>query len=106
MTGLIDRALFEELAQTGALQMTADESESLRAELNRQLSVIRQLEAVPLSELHHPVIHGNPYPPDIRCELREDIPHPFEVPEEILAQAPVSKDGYFISPDVPHIKLA
>ena len=106
MPEMIDRALFEELTQTGALKISPEEGELLRAELNEQLSVIRQLESIPLSDVHHPVVHGNPYPPEIRCGLREDVRHPFAAPEEILLQAPVSKDGYFVSPDVPHIKLA
>ena len=106
MAEAVSRTLFQELAKTGALDLPPEEGEMLRAELNEQLEVVRQLESIPLDETLPPVIHGNPYPPEIRCGLREDVRHPFAAPEEILLQAPVSKDGYFVSPDVPHIKLA
>ncbi len=105
MTERVSRTLFQELAKTGALNISPEESETLRAELNEQLEVIRQLESIPLDETLPPVIHGNPYPPEIRCELREDEWEPFAYPSEIIAQAPLSREGFIVSPDVAHIKL-
>ena len=105
MAEAVSRNLFQELAKTGALDLTPGEAELLRAELNEQLEVVRQLESIPLDETLPPVIHGNPYPPEIRCELREDEWKPFARPAEITAQAPLSREGYIVSPDVVHIKL-
>ena len=105
MAEAVSRTLFQELAKTGALDLPPEESELLRAGLNEQLEVVRQLESIPLDETLPPVVHGNPYPPEIRCELREDEWRPFADPAEIIAQAPLSREGYIVSPDVVHIKL-
>ena len=105
MAEAVSRTLFQELAKTGALNISPEEGEMLRTELNEQLEVIRQLESIPLEETLPPVVHGNPYPSEIRCELREDEWKPFADPAEIIAQAPLSREGYIVSPDVVHIKL-
>ena len=102
---MIDIALFDELAKTGELKLTPEERSSLRMELNEVFSVIRQLEAIPLDETIRPVIHGNPYPAEIRCPLREDERMPFENFPEIIMQAPLTRDGCIISPDIVHEKL-
>ena len=85
--------------------MDPEEAESLRFEMNRQMDVIRQLEAIPLEEKVRPVIHGNPYPQEIRCELRDDIMKPFANSDAIIGEAPLSRDGYIVSPDVAHQKI-
>ena len=105
MTERVSRTLFQELAKWGALNIPPEEGETLRAELNEQLKMIEQLDAIPLDGELPPVVHGNPYPPEVRCELREDEWIPFSASGEILAQAPLSRDRYIVSPDVVHIKL-
>lgn len=105
MDEVISREIFDELVLTGRIWLNTEEAETIRAEMNRQMKVIRQLEAIPLDESLAPVIHGNPYPASVRCGLREDEPHPFENAAAIIAQAPRSKDGYIISPDVQHQKI-
>ena len=105
MKEMIDQELFDELAQTGEIGMTPGEAEEIRRKLNRQMDVIRQLESIPLDEMLSPVIHGNPYPPDVRCGLRADVPAPFENAAEIIAQAPRRQDGYIVSPDVEHQRI-
>ena len=105
MAEAVSRTLFQELAKTGALDLPPEEAELLRAGLNEQLEVVRQLESIPLDEMLLPVIHGNPYPPEVRCELREDEWRPFEHPSEIIAQVPLSRDGYIVSPDTVSEKL-
>lgn len=101
----VSRTLFHELAKIGALNLTPEESEMLRSELNEQLEVIGQLESIPLDQTLPPVVHGNPYPPEVRCGLREDEWKPFANFSEIIDQAPLSREGYIVSPDVAHIKL-
>ena len=103
---LISKEIFEELAQTGRIGYSPEEAEMLRREMNRQMDVIRQLESIPLDEELPPVIHGNPYAPEIRCELRDDAWKPFDDPERIISQAPVHRDGYIVSPDVIHQKIS
>lgn len=105
MTERVSRTLFQELAKTGALNIPPEEGEMLRAGLNEQLEVIRQLESIPLDETLPPVIHGNPYPLEVRCELREDEWKPFAAPAEVIAQVPLSRDGYIVSPDTVSEKL-
>ena len=105
MTERVCRTLFQELAKWGALNIPPEEGERLRAGLNEQLEMIEQLEAIPLDGELSPVIHGNPYPSAVRCELREDVWSPFAAPTEIVAQAPLSREGYIVSPDVAHVKL-
>ena len=59
---MISKEIFETLAKTAAIALSNDEAEKLREEMNRQMDVIRQLEAIPVDETIEPVIHGNPYP--------------------------------------------
>lgn len=102
---VIDKKIFEDLVRTGEIGMTQEEAEDIRQEMNRQMNVIRQLESIPLDESLSPVIHGNPYPPEIRCGLREDLLVPFENAAEIIAQAPLQRDGCIVSPDVEHQRI-
>ena len=102
---VITKADFAALTRTAAINLSDEEAEQLRMEMNRQMGIIRQLESIPLEEGLAPVIHGNPYPEEIRCELRVDEIHPFDNAARILTQAPRSKDGYFVSPDVPHQRI-
>lgn len=102
---MITQDLFEELLQTGALDLSSDEAGSLFRDLNGLMRIIRQLDTIPDSEDFAPVIHGNPYPPEIRCGLREDVPASFESPADIIGQAPAHRDDFIISPDVPHQRI-
>lgn len=97
--------MFNEFVQVAEVELTPEEAVSIRAKMNEQLKVIHELAAIPLNADLPPVIHGNPYPREIQAPLREDIWTPFENPALILAQAPRSRDGYIVSPDVPHQKL-
>ena len=105
MQDVINKDIFNELVTTGRIGLDPEEAELLRLEMNRQMDVIRQLEAIPLEDSLNPVIHGNPYPKSIRCELREDIVKPFENAAAIIDSAPLSCDGYIVSPDVEHRKI-
>lgn len=102
---IITEEMFREFMQTAELELTAEEQVSIRAVMNTQMKIIQELESIPLDEDLPPVIHGNPYPQEIRMELREDVWTPFDNAEGIIAQAPRSQDGFIVSPDVPHQKL-
>ena len=101
----VSKEMFDELLRVGALKISPEEAELLRADLNGQLMVIQLLDSIPLDAGLSPVVHGNPYPEEIRCSLREDVPCVFDRPGDILARAPLSREGFFVSPDVPHQKL-
>ena len=101
----IGKSMFAELVQTAAIDLQGHEAEILRKELNSQMEIIRQLETIPLDENIAPVIHGNPYPAEIRCGLRADEWIPFDDPQSIISRAPFSQDGFIVSPDVPHQRI-
>ena len=105
MQEVIGKETFDELVRTGRIGTDPEEAEALRLEMNRQMDVIRQLEAIPLEDMVRPVIHGNPYPEALRCGLREDIVKPFENVSAIIHEAPLSRDGYIVSLDVAHQKI-
>jgi Asp-tRNA(Asn)/Glu-tRNA(Gln) amidotransferase C subunit len=46
-----------------------------------------------------------PYPPEVTPPIREDTLAPYPSPQEILAQAPESDEGYIIVPEIPHSEL-
>lgn len=105
MDEIITKELFDELAATGGILFQPEEAEALRKEMNRQMAVIRQLDHIPLDGSLPPVIHGNPYPQEIRCGLREDEWVRFDNASGIIAEVPCSREGYIVSPDVPHQKI-
>lgn len=97
--------LFKHLVALAALELSEEEAEYLRRELNNQMKAIEELEAIPLSEETPITSHGVPYSPQITPESRPDEWIACPNPEEIIAQAPVAKDGYVIVPDIPHTEL-
>jgi len=103
----ISPELFAHLVRLAALELSPEEAEYLRRELNRQLDVIQELAAIPIPDDTPITSHGIPYPRAYRAPLREDQPHPFPHREEMLAQAPeVDEDGYVVVPDIPHETLS
>ena len=106
MSDQITPELFNHLVRLAALELSPEEAEYLRRELNNQLKSIHELEAIPLDPSTEITSHGVPYSPQITPVTRSDewIPHPD--PEEILAQAPEVEDGYIVVPDIPHTELS
>ncbi|MGA2112863.1 MAG: Asp-tRNA(Asn)/Glu-tRNA(Gln) amidotransferase subunit GatC [Anaerolineales bacterium] len=105
MAGDITPELFAHLVELAAFELPAGQAEYLRAELNKQLESIRELEAIRVGEAIPITSHGVPYLPAISSRPSADIIQPFPHPEEILAQAPESQEGYFVVPDIPHTEL-
>jgi len=105
MTDEISPDLFECLVKLAALELTIEEAEYLRRQLNNQLKAIHELEAIPL-DLETPITsHGINYSPSISPTLRSDEWQAYLNPELILAQAPETEGGYFVIPDIPHQEL-
>jgi len=105
MTEPILPDLFNHLVQLAALELSPEEAEYLRRELNNQLKAIHELEAIPLGAETPAASHGVSYIADTSPPIRQDEWHPFPHPDEILDQAPETDEGYIIVPDIPHIEL-
>ncbi|MFL7893946.1 MAG: Asp-tRNA(Asn)/Glu-tRNA(Gln) amidotransferase subunit GatC [Anaerolineales bacterium] len=97
--------LFDHLVNLASLELSREEAEYLRRELNNQLKSIDELEAIPLGTETEITTHGVPYTPQITPEARDDRWQACPNPEEILAQAPEVRDGYVVVPDIPHTDL-
>lgn len=106
MTEKITKEIFEHIVDLAALELKEEESEYIRKELNDQLKSIEELEAIPLDDDVQAISHGIPYTQAISAGLREDRHDPFPNPEEILDGAPLTEDGFFVVPDIPHEDLS
>ena len=101
----ITQELFDHLVGLASLELSLEEAEYLRQELNNQLLAIDELEAIPLSAETEITTHGVPYTPQITPDVRDDEWQACTNPEDILAQAPEVRDGYVVVPDIPHTDL-
>ncbi len=97
--------VFARIAALAALELDPEEAEYLRSQLNKQLQAVHELQAIPLDEATPVASHGVPYPPEISPQPRADEWHPYPNPQDILAQAPETEDGYIVVPDIPHEEL-
>jgi aspartyl/glutamyl-tRNA(Asn/Gln) amidotransferase C subunit len=97
--------IFEHLVQLAAFELTQEENEYLRKELNAQLSAIRELEAIEVDPSVPITSHGVPYAPAITPPLREDEILACPEADDIVAGAPSREDRYIIVPDIPHEEL-
>jgi aspartyl-tRNA(Asn)/glutamyl-tRNA(Gln) amidotransferase subunit C len=105
MSDLISVETFNHLVGLAALELDEEQAEYLRRELNNQLKSINELEAIPLDDEIVVTSHGVPYTAATSPLPREDVWQPYPAPEEILAQAPETEDGYIVVPDIPHTTL-
>lgn len=101
----INRETFAHLVELAALQLTPEESEYLRQQLNNQLNAIHELEAIPLDAEAAITSHGVPYTAENSPAPRADAWQPYPDPQAILDQAPQVEDGYIIVPEIPHTDL-
>ncbi len=101
----ITREVFDHLVLLAALELSPEEAEYLRGELNNQLKAIHELEAIPLDPGTPIASHGVPYTPEITPPIRADEWTPYPSPQDILAQAPEADEGYIIVPEIPHTEL-
>ncbi len=97
--------IFNHLVQLAALELTPEESEYLRRQLNNQLKAVHELEAIPLDPETPVASHGVPYTPETTPSIRSDVWEPCRDAEVILAQAPETDEGYIIVPEIPHTEL-
>ncbi len=105
MTEQINKETFAHLVDLAALQLTAEEAEYLRQQLNNQLNAVHELEAIPLDEDAVITSHGVSFTAEISSAPRADVWLPYPNPQTILDQAPQVEDGYIIVPEIPHTDL-
>jgi aspartyl-tRNA(Asn)/glutamyl-tRNA(Gln) amidotransferase subunit C len=106
MTDKIDQETFSHLVQLAALELSQEEAEYLRQQLNNQLKAIEELAAIPLDPSTGVTLHGVDFTSETRPPIRKDEPVPFPRTEEILEQAPEVKERHIVVPDIRHTDLA
>ena len=104
-TQTITKELFDHLVGLASLELSSEEAEYLRQELNNQIKAIDELEAIPLGDETRITTHGVPYTAQITPEARDDQWEACPNPGDILAQAPEVRERYVVVPDIPHTDL-
>lgn len=102
MTDEITPELFNHLVELAALELSADESEYLRKQLNNQLKAIHELESIPLDPGTPIASHGVPYTRENSPYIREDVVASYPNIGKLLAGSPELADNYIVVPDIPH----
>ncbi len=97
--------VFAHLVRLGELELTPQEAEYLRAQLNGQLRAVREMAAIEVEPETPITTHGVPYPEEARPSLRDDVVEDCPDVEAIMAQVPQTRDGYLLVPDIPHTDL-
>ncbi len=97
--------IFNHLVQLAALELSKEEGEYLRKQLNNQLKAIHELESIPLDPKTPIAAHGLLYTPEITPPIRSDEWVPYPAPDDILTQAPETDESYFVVPEIPHTEL-
>jgi len=105
MTDEISPEVFAHLVDLAALELSPEEGEYIRRQLNNQLKVINELAAIPLDENIDITLHGVPYTAGISAPPRPDVWEPYPDPAGILRQAPQTAEQYIVVPDIPHTTL-
>lgn len=105
MSETITREVFDHLVDLAALQLSEDQAEYLRGQLNNQLKAINELAAIPIAADVPINLHGVPFESAASALSREDVWQKYPDAEGILKQAPQVEDGYIVVPDIPHTEL-
>ncbi len=105
MTEEITPELFIHLVELAALELSAEEGEYLRKQLNNQLKAIHELESFPLDPSTPVASHGVPYTSVSSPSIREDKIAIYPSAEKLILGAPETEDNYFVVPDIPHQSL-
>jgi aspartyl/glutamyl-tRNA(Asn/Gln) amidotransferase C subunit len=105
MSEQITPEIFNHLVELAALELTPDEAEYLRKQLNNQLKAIDDLAQVPLDPTTPVASHGVPYTSATSAPVRLDEWRPHPNPVRLLAGAPETDEGYIIVPEIPHQDL-
>lgn len=102
MSEQITPEVFKHLVELAALELTPEEGEYLRKQLNNQLKAIDDLNQIPLDPETPVASHGVPYTSATSAPIRPDEWHPHPNPAKLLKGAPETDDGYIVVPEIPH----
>jgi aspartyl-tRNA(Asn)/glutamyl-tRNA(Gln) amidotransferase subunit C len=105
MTDEITAELFEHLVELAALELSADEGEYLRKQLNNQLKAIHELASIPIDPSTPIASHGVPFSIETSPAIRADILDSYPDPARLLKTVPETQDNYIVVPDIPHQEL-
>jgi len=105
MTDEITPELFDHLVELAALELSKEEGEYLRKQLNNQLMAIHELESIPLDPSTPIASHGVPYTSATSPLIRDDVILSTSDPARLLQGAPEVEDNYFVVPEIPHQDL-
>jgi aspartyl-tRNA(Asn)/glutamyl-tRNA(Gln) amidotransferase subunit C len=106
MSEQITPEVFNHLVELAALELTPDEAEYLRRQLNNQLTAIDDLNQVPLdpeTPVASHVAFPTPRPPPLRFAPTSGIRTPTR--PSCSKARPKSTDGYIVVPEIPHQDL-
>jgi aspartyl-tRNA(Asn)/glutamyl-tRNA(Gln) amidotransferase subunit C len=102
---VITKQVFDHLVDLAQFELSEDEAEYLRRELNGQMESIRQLGAIDIDGDVPITTHGVPYRPGTRPSPRSDEIEASGLADAILEAAPEREDRYIVVPDIPHEAL-
>lgn len=105
MTDDISPELFQHLVELAALELSLEEGEYLRRQMNNQLVAIKELVAISVEDEIPIVARGITYTPEMKPPNRKDEWIPFFEPGKLIDQAPEAEDGYIVVPEIPHKDL-
>jgi aspartyl-tRNA(Asn)/glutamyl-tRNA(Gln) amidotransferase subunit C len=91
----VDEATVRRIARLARIKITDEEAKGLEAELSGILNWVEQLGQVD-TEGVEPMTRVVP----ISLKMRQDVVTDGEKPNEIVANAPLSEDDYFVVPKV------
>lgn len=101
MSDEITVEIFNYLVELAAFELSDEEAEYLRKQLNNQLKSIHELDLIPLDPSTPLTSHGVNFTPDNSPNLREDRLASNPHPKDLVDCAPETEDGYIIVPDLP-----
>jgi aspartyl-tRNA(Asn)/glutamyl-tRNA(Gln) amidotransferase subunit C len=91
----VDEATVRRIARLARIKITDDEAKGLEGELSSILDWVEQLKEVDTENVE-PMTRVVP----ISLKQREDVVTDGEKADEIVANAPMSEDGFFVVPKV------
>jgi aspartyl-tRNA(Asn)/glutamyl-tRNA(Gln) amidotransferase subunit C len=105
MNDQISIEVFNRLVELAAMELSEEQAAYLHQQLNNQLRAIHELASIPIDNSIESNLHGVPYIPEARPQLREDTCAPSDIATEIHSQVPQFEEGYIVVPDIPHTTL-
>jgi aspartyl-tRNA(Asn)/glutamyl-tRNA(Gln) amidotransferase subunit C len=91
----VDTATVRRIAHLARIAVADDEVEHLRGELNAMLAFVEQLSEVNVEGVE-PMTSVTP----MAMKMRDDVVNDGGIAEDIVKNAPVSHDNYFLVPKV------